>query len=150
MKHFKRMCVKAHRFNMMGLKNKELKNTFFLVLQIAALACFSQSGNAAEASSFAHIRQLAASCAACHGEQGNSVAATSDEGANAVLAGVNSAEFVDKMMGFKEGSRKATVMHHHAKGLTVEEIKQLSIYFSQQKRMTKAPLTSQTLRADHE
>jgi sulfide dehydrogenase cytochrome subunit len=69
---------------------------------------------------------------------------------NGTLAGMTPADFIEKMLGFKDGSRKATVMHHHAKGLSVEEIKRLSVHFSQQKRIEVTPLKSQTLKADHE
>jgi len=77
-----------------------------------------------------HIQSLAASCAACHGSQGNSVGGTS------VLAGLDAEHFVLQMMAFRNGSRSATVMHRHAKGLTVEEINDLAVYFAQQKRIT--------------
>ncbi len=78
----------------------------------------------------AHTQTLAASCAACHGSQGNSVGGTS------VLAGLDASHFVLQMMAFRNGSRSSTVMHRHAKGLTVEEINDLAVYFSQQKRVT--------------
>ena len=77
-----------------------------------------------------HIQTLAASCAACHGSQGNNVGGTS------VLAGLDAEHFVLQMMAFRNGSRSATVMHRHAKGLTVEEINDLAVYFAQQKRIT--------------
>ncbi len=77
-----------------------------------------------------HIQTLAASCAACHGSQGNSVGGTS------VLAGLDASHFVLQMMAFRNGSRSSTVMHRHAKGLTAEEINDLAIYFAQQKRVT--------------
>ncbi|ADI29175.1 c-type cytochrome [Methylotenera versatilis] len=136
-------------------KNAWFKNKAFVALLLTTSVCTPLIGNAAEVSAFSdvqniHIRQLAASCAACHGTQGNSVAANSDDGANAVLAGMASTEFTEKMLGFKDGSRKATVMHHHAKGLTVDEINQLAVHFSQQKRVITTALKSQTLKADHE
>ncbi|MDI1309936.1 MAG: class I cytochrome c [Methylotenera sp.] len=134
---------------------KPIQITGFLALILITSVCIPHIGNAAEVSVFSdtqnvHIRQLAASCAACHGSQGNSVATNVDDGANAVLAGVAPAEFTEKMLGFKDGSRKATVMHHHAKGLTVDEINQLAVHFSQQKRVVSKALKSQTLKADHE
>jgi sulfide dehydrogenase cytochrome subunit len=140
---------------MKPIQNTWFKNTVFLVLFLTASVCLPAFGNAAEVSAFSdtqniHIRQLAASCAACHGTQGNSVAANGDDGGNAVLAGMAPTEFTEKMLGFKDGSRKATVMHQHAKGLTVDEINQLAVYFSQQKRVVTTALKSQTLKADHE
>ena len=91
-----------------------------------------------------HIRTLAASCAACHGSNGNAVAGS------AVLAGMDGAYFTTQMLAFKDGSRPATVMHHHAKGLNVDEINLLAAYFSQLKRVATAAPASQTLKASHE
>ena len=73
-------------------------------------------------------RSLAATCAACHGTDGKSV------GGTAVLAGMNKAEFIKQMAGFKSGQRKATVMHQHAKGYNDEEIEKMATYFSTQAR----------------
>lgn len=134
---------------------KHIKNISFLALFLIASVCIPSIGNAAEVSAFSepqiiHIRQLAASCAACHGTQGNSVVTKDEEGANAVLAGISPSDFTEKMLGFKDGSRKATVMHHHAKGLTVDEIDLLALYFSQQKRVVSKSLKSQVLKAGHE
>jgi len=86
-----------------------------------------------------HIQTLAASCAACHGSQGNSVGGTS------VLAGLDASHFVLQMMAFRDGSRGSTVMHRHAKGLTVEEINDLAVYFAQQKRETALTPPNQRL-----
>ena len=92
---------------------------------------FSPHGYADENTAIsAHTQTLAASCAACHGSQGNSVGGTS------VLAGLDASHFVLQMTAFKNGTRSATVMHRHAKGLTPEEINDLAVYFSQQKRVT--------------
>jgi len=140
---------------MKPIQNSWFKYIAFLTLLLTTSVCLPTFGNAAEVSVYSgvpniHIRQLAASCAACHGTQGNSVAANGDDGANAVLAGIAPVEFTDKMLGFRDGSRKATVMHHHAKGLTVDEINQLAVHFSQQKRVVTNALKSQTLKADHE
>lgn len=86
-----------------------------------------------------HIQTLASSCAACHGSQGNSVGGTS------VLAGLDASHFVLQMLAFRNGSRSSTVMHRHAKGLTVEEINDLAVYFSQQKRVTALTPPNQKL-----
>ncbi|MEE9331026.1 MAG: c-type cytochrome [Methylophilaceae bacterium] len=93
-----------------------------------------------------HTRTLAASCAACHGTLGNSRSITP------VLAGLDATYFSTQMLAFKNGERSSTstVMHHHAAGLNIDEIDQLAHYFSQQKRTVKAPLKSQTLKANHE
>jgi sulfide dehydrogenase cytochrome subunit len=75
-----------------------------------------------------HIQVLASSCAACHGTGGNSV------GGTPVLATLDKNYFSRQMLAFRNGERTSTVMHHHAKGLTLEEIDQLAAYFSSQPR----------------
>lgn len=101
-----------------------------------------------------HIRSLAASCAACHGTLGNSVAIgnnTSQTNTDKIpaLSGVKSEDIISKLQAFKSGERSATVMHRHAKGLTADEITALAEHFSLQVPRTPVPLTSQKLRADH-
>lgn len=73
---------------------------------------------------------LAASCAACHGPQGNSL------GGTPTLAALNKDYFIQRMQGFKNGSIPATVMHQHARGLTDDEIIALAAYFAAQPRQT--------------
>lgn len=82
----------------------------------------------AQAADDIHIRTLAASCAACHGTNGNSV------GGTPVLAGLDQRHFITQMLAFRSGERTSTVMHRHAKGLTPEEIERLAVYFAAQKR----------------
>lgn len=81
---------------------------------------------------------LAASCAACHGPQGNSL------GGTPTLAALNKDYFIQRMQGFKDGSIPATVMHQHARGLTDEEITALATYFAAQPRQTPAAAPRQT------
>lgn len=83
-------------------------------------------------------RTLAASCAACHGPDGNSL------GRTPTLAALNQDYFIQRMQGFKDGSVSSTVMHHHAKGLTTEEITVLAAYFAQQPRHTPQTLPRQS------
>lgn len=97
----------------------------------------------ANASQQTHIRVLAASCAACHGTQGNSVGITPS------LAGLDAGYFTTQMLAFKQGERSSTVMHHHAKGLNVEEINALAIYFAAQKRHTSITPAPQQLKDGH-
>lgn len=108
------------------------KIRFFLT--VWAFFILAEQANAEQASS--HIQTLAASCAACHGPQGNSLTETP------VLAGLDQHYFLDQMLAFRKNERLSTVMHRHAKGLTLEEINQLAIYFSEQKRVSAvAPRT---------
>jgi cytochrome subunit of sulfide dehydrogenase len=130
-----------------------MKNYFswFLVCALTTSVGLSNIGNAAEVlvsidtlSNTPHIRTLAASCAACHGSNGNALHG------NAVLAGMDGGKFTTAMLAFKDGSRPATVMHRHAKGLNVDEINLLAAYFSQQKRMPSQAPQMQELKASHE
>jgi cytochrome subunit of sulfide dehydrogenase len=113
---------------------------------ITASASLPIIGNAAEVfvSTDNHIRTLAASCAACHGSNGNSASITP------TLAGLEAGYFTTQMLGFKDGSRASTVMHHHAKGLNPDEINQLAVYFSQQKRSANMSPKPQTLMVGHD
>ncbi len=129
----------------------QLKHWFLVALLISLAGLASSVAYAAELVVFPadlndsiHIRTLAASCAACHGSNGNAAASS------AVLAGIDANYFSTQMLAFKDGSRSATVMHHHAKGLNVDEINQLAVYFSQQKRIANTLPKPHTLKADHE
>lgn len=119
---------------------------WFLAFLFTTSVSLPITGNAAEVFIYStnHIRTLAASCAACHGSNGNAIAG------NAKLAGINPAYFTKQMLAFKDGSLPATVMHHHARGLTVDEINQLAIYFSRQKPVVSQAPKSQTLSPSHE
>lgn len=109
--------------------------TLLLGITLLALA------NLAYAEENVHIRTLAASCAACHGTNGNSQSITP------VLAGLDAQYFSTQMLAFKNGDRanSSTVMHHHASGLTEVEINALANFFSAQFRVSGTPLKSQTL-----
>lgn len=115
--------------------------TSFLFLSSVAQAAELNVLNAADNT---HIRSLAASCAACHGSNGNSL------GISPVLAGLDATYFSTQMRAFKSGERPATVMHHHAKGLNTEEIELLALYFSKQKRLANISPKPQTLKANHD
>ncbi len=71
-----------------------------------------------------HIRVLAASCAACHGTNGISVAQTPS------LAGMSVTHFLSRMMAFRTSKTDTDVMTQHARGLTADEIERLAVYFS--------------------
>jgi sulfide dehydrogenase cytochrome subunit len=96
-----------------------------------------------------HIRSLAASCAACHGTQGNAVPGDKNTVSTPALAGASRIDIISKLQAFKSGERSATVMHRHAKGLTADEISALADYFSMQVPHRSATLKPQPLRVDH-
>lgn len=119
-----------------------------LIVNSIVIASIAQAAEAISSletlSNSPHIRTLAASCAACHGSNGNALQG------NAVLAGMDGAYFTAQMLAFKNGSRPATVMHRHAKGLSEDEINLLAAHFSQQKRAPSQAPKKQTLKANHE
>jgi cytochrome subunit of sulfide dehydrogenase len=78
-----------------------------------------------------HARNIASSCAACHGTNGNSV------GGAPVLAGLDKTYLVDQMKAFKSGTRPATLMNQHAKGYSDEEFELMASFFSAQKHEPK-------------
>ncbi len=105
-----------------------------------------------------HIRSLAASCAACHGTNGNSTTANSTNGAGGStsspssipsISNIDKPTFIAQMMAFRSGERPATVMHRHAKGLTIQEIENLAEYFSTQPRQPVSAIRPQNLSADY-
>jgi cytochrome c553 len=99
-----------------------------------------------------HVRTLAASCAACHGTQGNAMlkeGGNSSEENNPVLAGRTREDLLSKLLGFRDGTRKATIMHQHSRGLSLEEIDMLATHFSTQIRVIRPPLSPQKLEAEH-
>lgn len=112
----------------------------FIFTWLIAWAFFMTISNATASNFTPHIQTLSASCAACHGSHGNSL------GETPVLAGLNEQYFLEQMIAFRQGERPSTVMHRHAKGLSLDEIHELSIYFSQQKRMPAVQLKNQRMR----
>jgi sulfide dehydrogenase cytochrome subunit len=69
---------------------------------------------------------LAATCATCHGTQGQAV----DSAAMPGLAGLPGPYFSAQMAAFKAGQREATVMQQIAKGFSDAQIAQLAAYFA--------------------
>jgi cytochrome c553 len=116
---------------------------------IAAAAYDAHTPNDVHTPSYAHIRSLAASCAACHGTQGNAVSGDKSTVSISALAGVSKADIISKLQAFKSGELSATVMHRHAKGLTADEISALADYFSMQVPHRSVSLKPQPLQPDH-
>jgi cytochrome subunit of sulfide dehydrogenase len=71
-------------------------------------------------------RNLAATCANCHGTNGQ---ARSDM---KPLAGVSSEKIVAMLADFKSGAQPATIMHQIAKGYTDEQVKLMAAFFAAQ------------------
>ena len=96
-------------------------------LLFALCLCISSSAFAHGTSNDNSARNMAATCANCHGTDGHSV------GSVAQLAGKPAQDTIAKLSEFKQGTRPATIMHQIAKGFTDEQIKLIADYFAAQK-----------------
>jgi cytochrome subunit of sulfide dehydrogenase len=72
-------------------------------------------------------RNLAATCANCHGTNGRS------SGTIERLAGTPAAQIIERMKEFQTGKRPATIMHQLAKGYSDEQIAAMAAFFAAQK-----------------
>lgn len=72
-------------------------------------------------------RDLAASCAICHGTNGVNA------GGLPHLAGQPQNYIVQQLKDFRDGRRPATIMHQIAKGYTDQQYELLGAYFAAQK-----------------
>jgi cytochrome subunit of sulfide dehydrogenase len=77
-----------------------------------------------------NLRALAATCANCHGTQGQAVPGATVPG----LAGLPASYIVEQMKAFKAGTRPATVMHQLAKGYSDAQIESIAAYYAAQKK----------------
>jgi cytochrome subunit of sulfide dehydrogenase len=73
-------------------------------------------------------RSYAATCANCHGTNGNA------KPPMVSLAGLPKEHIVTQMKAFKGGTRPATIMGQIAKGYTDEQIDSIAGFFAAQKR----------------
>jgi cytochrome subunit of sulfide dehydrogenase len=90
-----------------------------LLVALAATAAQAQDANLA--------RNLAATCANCHGTNGNA------RGEMKPLAGMPAEKTIAMLADYKNGNQPATIMHQIAKGYTDEQIKLIAAYFAAQK-----------------
>jgi cytochrome subunit of sulfide dehydrogenase len=75
----------------------------------------------------AHLaRNLAATCANCHGTNGNA------RGDMKPLAGVSAEKILAAVADYKSGAQPATIMHQISKGYTDEQMKLIAGYFAAQ------------------
>ena len=94
-------------------------------MALAALTALASAGPAL-AQDMTLGRNLTATCASCHGTNGQA------RGEMRPLAGVPAALTVAAMADFKAGSRSPTIMHQIAKGYTDEQIKLIAAYLAAQ------------------
>ena len=93
----------------------------------AAAALLGLSAPLALAQETNLARNLAATCANCHGTNGNS------QGEVKSLAGLPADSIVAAFNAYKAGTLPATVMHQIAKGYTDDQIKLIAVYLAAQR-----------------
>lgn len=71
-------------------------------------------------------RNLAATCANCHGTNGRAV------GDMRPLAGVPSAKILAMLADYRSGTQPATIMHQIVKGYTDAQLQAIAAYFAAQ------------------
>jgi cytochrome c553 len=94
-------------------------------LALTALAALAATGALAQDANLA--RNLAATCANCHGTNGQA------RGDMKPLAGVSADKIVAALADYKSGNQPATIMHQISKGYTDEQVKLIAAFFAAQK-----------------
>jgi cytochrome c553 len=99
-----------------------------LFTPIAAL-CLLAGASAAHATDPNLARNLAATCANCHGTNGHAVQGSGLDS----LAGAPKDNTLQKLADFKSGAKPASIMHQIAKGYTDAQLDLIARYFAAQK-----------------
>ena len=106
-----------------------MKRTCFAVrpplAALAALAALASPWAQAQDANLA--RNLAATCANCHGTNGNA------RGEMKPLAGVSAEKIIAAVADYKNGNQPATIMHQISKGYTDEQVRLIAAFFAAQK-----------------
>ncbi len=106
-----------------------MKRTCFAVrpplAALAALAALASPWAQAQEANLA--RNLAATCANCHGTNGNA------RGEMKPLAGVSAEKIIAAVADYKNGNQPATIMHQISKGYTDEQVRLIAAFFAAQK-----------------
>ncbi len=101
---------------------------FALRMPLAALTVLTAlTSTWAQAQDANLARNLAATCANCHGTNGNA------RGDMKPLAGVSADKTIAMLADYKSGNQPATIMHQISKGYTDEQIKLIAAFFAAQK-----------------
>ena len=74
-------------------------------------------------------RNLAATCANCHGTNGKAVKGSGMD----ALAGMEKAKILQKLADYKSGDKPASIMHQISKGYTEAQLDLIAGYFAAQK-----------------
>jgi sulfide dehydrogenase cytochrome subunit len=108
------------------MRTMQMRSTTIAGLALAALTPLAAAQQTFPPADTA--RDLAASCAICHGTNGVSAG-----GGMPQLAGQSKETLARHLKDFKDGKRPATIMHQIAKGFSDEQLEVLAAYFAAQK-----------------
>lgn len=99
------------------------------IFTTVATLCLLAASSAVQAADPNLARNLAATCANCHGTNGNAVKGSGMDS----LAGMEKAKTLQKLADFKSGDKPASIMHQISKGYTDEQLDLIATYFAAQK-----------------
>lgn len=94
----------------------------------AAALCLLAMAGTSHAADPNLARNLAATCANCHGTDGHGVGGTEP------LAGIPRDTLLRKLEAFASGEKPATIMHQIARGYTLEQRTLIAEHFAAQRR----------------
>ena len=101
------------------------------LLALAAAPLLALACPAASAQDVNLGRSLAATCANCHGTNGNA------RGDMKPLAGMSADKLLAMLADFRSGNQPATIMHQISKGYTEEQLKHVAAYLAAQQPAAK-------------
>ena len=110
--------TKPHKMTQLRWPRRHAQFVAAAALLLAAPWAAAQDTNLA--------RNLAATCANCHGTQGNA------RGDMKLLAGLSSDKITAALADYRSGNQPSTIMQQIAKGYTDEQIKLIAGYFAAQ------------------
>ena len=99
-----------------------------LLQTIAALGLLAATG-AVHAADPNLGRNLAATCANCHGTNGNALKGAGLDS----LSGMEKGKILQKIADYKSGDKPASIMHQISKGYTDAQLDMIAGYFAAQK-----------------
>ena len=110
-------------------KNRHVINTLRVMISFLFLSTlFIAVGSASAGGDAKAGEKASATCAACHGADGNSSIAT-----NPKLAGQYESYIIQALKAYRSGERQNAIMSGFAAALTDQQIADLAAYFSSQK-----------------